>query len=166
MTDPSPAHLTLQTALDALNAGDPGPATSLALQILRGDPHNRDALAILGAARYISISNPHAVFFSKLKSIGYQPENVIDVGAYEGHWTKALIQAFPEARCLMIEAQPAKAPVLEEIATSFEHVSSYIGLVGATEKDSVPFHIMGLKIWKKSPVRINVCITVCGVNYF
>ena len=132
----------LQTSLNALNNGDPTTASSLALQVLQKQPENRDALMILGAARLASLANPHDVFFSKLKSLGFSPQIAVDIGAYEGQWTKSLKRSFPETKVIMIEAQPAKAGVLEEVVEIFSNVTLVTRLVGDRTDESVTFHIM------------------------
>ena len=132
----------LQAALDSLNGGDPIKAYDLALQVLQAQPQNRDAFMILGAARFAILCHPHDVFFAKLAALGYRPRAAVDIGAYEGQWTAALKRSFPDTPVLMIEAQPEKAPVLEELASTLAGVSHRTCLVGERTDAAVTFHVM------------------------
>ena len=63
---------------------------------------------------------PHDQMFmciDNIKSNGFYPETILDIGAYEGNWTKAVIDIYPESKIYMIEAQPGKTPMLEKIQT-------------------------------------------------
>lgn len=52
------------------------------------------------------VRNPYlAHFFDVLKTIGYTPQNVIDIGANKGHWTRDFLKLFPESKVTMIEPQ-------------------------------------------------------------
>ena len=44
-------------------------------------------------------------FFSMLKSRGFQPKHIIDVGANKGTWTRTAIGVFPDAEYTLIEPQ-------------------------------------------------------------
>lgn len=142
MTTKRTVARTLELAVDALNAGDPVRAAGLALQALQEQPQNRDALMILGTARFVALCNPHDVFFTKLKAIGFRPKTAVDIGAYEGEWTLALKRSFPETRVLMIEAQSDTIPALKAITDSFADATYRTCLVGDRMDDVVPFHVM------------------------
>ncbi|MEQ1554978.1 MAG: hypothetical protein ABL929_12405, partial [Ferruginibacter sp.] len=43
-----------------------------------------------------------------LKKKGFNPTQVVDIGAYEGGWTKDFLEVYPQSNILMIEAQPQK----------------------------------------------------------
>ena len=40
---------------------------------------------------------------------GFSPRWIVDVGAYRGEWTRMAAGIFPQARLLMIEANPERA---------------------------------------------------------
>jgi FkbM family methyltransferase len=44
-------------------------------------------------------------FLSLLKSFGFAPKHVIDIGANKGDWTRAAIQFFPDANYTLVEPQ-------------------------------------------------------------
>ncbi|WP_462231525.1 FkbM family methyltransferase [Mucilaginibacter sp.] len=78
--------------------------------------------------------------FINLKNLGYTPGVVLDIGAYEGLWTKAFKQQFPEAHILMIEGQTAKADKLLQVTRELSHTAFKIELLGS-EKSEVEFNV-------------------------
>ena len=136
------ADEVLRAALDALNRGDPAKASRLALQVLAGAPQNHDAMTVPGAARFAILGHPHDVFFLKLRQLGFQPKLAVDVGSYQGDWTRALKRTFPDARALMVEAQPGKAEALAAVVAELTGVSHCIALAGERDRDDVVFHVM------------------------
>lgn len=49
-----------------------------------------------------------------MQSLGFNPERIVDVGAYIGNWTRLIRDIFPYSNVLMIEAQEGKIPKLKE----------------------------------------------------
>ena len=84
--------------------------------------------------------------FSSIKEMrkrGFSPKTVVDVGAYTGGWTSTVINYFPNARFIMCEAQPDKEPCLEKVKNKYPNqVDYHMGLLGSTEKESVPYFLM------------------------
>ncbi len=79
------------------------------------------------------------IFFSleRLKHLGFNPNQIIDVGAYEGEWTKVVSQLFPEANILMCEAMPSKEEKLKPLINS--RINYEIGVLGAEDGKEVYF---------------------------
>ncbi|WP_374166362.1 FkbM family methyltransferase [Arcticibacter sp. MXS-1] len=77
-----------------------------------------------------------------LKELGFIPEVVIDIGAYQGEWTKNVLDIFPNSYFLMIEAQTSKKPILEEICQEHKNVSFESCLLGQTQQKEVSFYEM------------------------
>lgn len=50
-----------------------------------------------------------------LRSLGFQPSVIVDVGANVGEWTKAALQVFPASRIHMVEPQSGCAKCLDEL---------------------------------------------------
>jgi len=81
-----------------------------------------------------------AASLQTLCRLGFRPRFCIDVGAYHGEWTRLFKTVFPESKVLMIEAQQAKRPVLQEVAKCYcNDVSIEIALLGATDDQIVTF---------------------------
>ncbi len=78
--------------------------------------------------------------FNNLKALGYVPKTVLDIGAYEGHWSKDFKALFPEATILMIEGQQNKSDKLQETSNLLINTAYKIALLGAVEKE-VEFNI-------------------------
>jgi FkbM family methyltransferase len=76
---------------------------------------------------------------SNLKKIGYIPKNVLDIGAYEGHWSSDFLCVFPNANILMLEAQESKSDKLEKFATKYENVNYIIALLSDEDGKSMNF---------------------------
>jgi len=84
-----------------------------------------------------------ALSLRNLARLGFHPRFVVDVGAYEGHWTALCKTYFPDADVLMIEAQPSKAATLSAFAVQCDgQVTTEIALLGPADGLSVPFHEM------------------------
>ena len=77
--------------------------------------------------------------------IGFRPAAILDIGAYEGEWTRLAGQVFPDARILMVEAQRSKEDTLKRIAdASGGNMSCHIALLGPEAKEAVDFYEMEL----------------------
>jgi len=75
-----------------------------------------------------------------LKSCGYNPRFVVDIGAYHGEWMKEFKKIYPEAEVLMLEAQDKKRPILEKACkTMGDSVRFQIALLGAKSGEKVKF---------------------------
>jgi FkbM family methyltransferase len=80
---------------------------------------------------------------ANLRRNGFAPRSVVDGGAYVGAWTQAVQPIFPDARFLMIEANPEKAQILAGVVNrSSGNVAFTISLLGARQQPSVPFYLM------------------------
>ena len=53
-----------------------------------------------------------------LKKINFNPSTLLDIGAYEGYWTLDLLEVFPSAKVLMVEAQKISLPFLKKLSYS------------------------------------------------
>lgn len=75
-----------------------------------------------------------------LKEWGFQPQYVVDIGAYHGEWTHMVKDIYPEASVLMIEPQESKRTTLEKVRADFApDVKLETTLLGATENETVEF---------------------------
>lgn len=76
-----------------------------------------------------------------LEQKGFEPEFVIDVGAFRGEWTTEFKSVFPKASVLMIEAQQNKKAGLWSACQKFNgSVDLEIALLGAQDGVEVTFH--------------------------
>ena len=76
-----------------------------------------------------------------IKQLGFQPSQIIDVGAYVGGWTRMVKSIFPEANVLMIEAQQQREADLQRVSTEFPGAVTYrIRLLGANHQERAGFY--------------------------
>ncbi len=68
-----------------------------------------------------------------LKNNNFDPKFVLDIGAYEGNWTKDLLEVFPSAKVLMVEAQLSKEVFLRDIHTKHSNTSYEITLLSSQD---------------------------------
>lgn len=76
----------------------------------------------------------------KLKKLGFDPQHILDIGAYEGHWASEIATIFPKAHILMSEGQKAKKDILLKKAAELPNAELHIALLGAETKN-VTFNI-------------------------
>lgn len=74
-----------------------------------------------------------------LKRIGFNPSIIIDIGAYEGYWTIEVLEVFPNAKILMIEAMKRKEPILQKVVKNHSNTDYGIILLSATEGNEKSF---------------------------
>jgi FkbM family methyltransferase len=80
-----------------------------------------------------------------LQKAGFAPEIVVDIGAHSGEWTQMGLPIFPQARFLMIEAQPEKEKILEAVRKEAPQRIEYaMNLLGAESKENVDFFMCDL----------------------
>jgi FkbM family methyltransferase len=80
---------------------------------------------------------------AKIKENGFQPGAIIDVGAYQGEWTKMVRGIYSATPIVMLEANPEKRSFLEDVSRLSGGITHYeIALLGPKPNDSVPYYVM------------------------
>jgi FkbM family methyltransferase len=64
-----------------------------------------------------------------IKQMGFEPAFVLDIGAYEGYWTRDFLEVFSSSKVLMLEAQKSKEAKLQLLCSEFTNVSFHIALL-------------------------------------
>lgn len=77
---------------------------------------------------------------TRLKELGFEPKNILDIGAYEGNWALEISEIFPDAHILMIEGQNLKEEKLLKVTKSLKSADVLIALLGSEVK-KVNFNI-------------------------
>lgn len=85
---------------------------------------------------------PEELAYQRLKTKGFTPAAIIDVGAYQGNWTRLVRRVFPDVPVLMVEAQESKRPFLEEICRELGGVRYERALLGRSDGLPVTFFEM------------------------
>jgi len=75
-----------------------------------------------------------------LKKLGFSPNYVLDIGAYEGNWAIEFNQIFPKSKIMMIEGQQQKQEILLQKKKLLSDSEVKIALLGAENK-RVDFNI-------------------------
>lgn len=75
----------------------------------------------------------------KLKKNGFNPSCVIDIGAYEGNWTKEFLEVFPTPRILMIEAQYSKEKILKKLSINNKNITYHIAILSDGDGKKLAF---------------------------
>src|ERR1700709_826524 len=71
--------------------------------------------------------------FKNMRRLGFSPLCCLDIGAYEGNWTRDFKQVFPGCSILMLEGQQSKEPALKKVQQQHKDVDYKIALLGASE---------------------------------
>lgn len=79
-----------------------------------------------------------------LKQMGFDPAFVLDIGAYEGYWTRNFLEKFPTSKVLMFEAQKSKGAKLQQLCAQLSNISFHIALL-SNEDGKVLIHHLYLK---------------------
>lgn len=75
----------------------------------------------------------HKKRFTAYKQLGYFPNSILDIGAYEGVWTNMIRDIYPTAINTMIEANKDKKEILEKVG------NTHIAVLGPQEGKEVDY---------------------------
>ena len=73
---------------------------------------------------------------------GFAPKTIIDVGAFEGSWSRTARHIWPSSRLVMIEPNLAKHTQLADVAKDLD-ATVFSELLGAENDQAVEFAVMG-----------------------
>lgn len=72
---------------------------------------------------------------------GFVPATIVDIGAFEGTWSKMAIEVWPEANLILIEANPEKAAILRR-DPKLRSATVVDSLLGGADGSEVTFYVM------------------------
>ena len=78
------------------------------------------------------------VSLERLRSLGFNPVQIVDVGAFEGEWTVTTSLIFPNAKILMVEAMPQKVLALQPLKSN-SNIDYEIAVLGEADGKDVFF---------------------------
>ena len=84
----------------------------------------------------------HGSSFVTLKSLGFNPSLIIDIGAYVGDWSRQIQPIFPDSIYHMIEPQSSKKDCLSHLCQLYSNYSFSSALLGRSDSTEVFFHEM------------------------
>jgi FkbM family methyltransferase len=82
----------------------------------------------------------------RLRDLGFSPTGILDVGAYEGHFSRGVRQVFKAARILMIDALCEKAPVLADVCREVGNAEHLITVLGDKELGATQFFVVNTEM--------------------
>ena len=80
--------------------------------------------------------------YRRLADKGFAPDAVIDVGAYEGEWTRLARKIFGDTPSLMVEAQAAKKPILDRVCADLPLAKHVSAALSRTSGETITFYEM------------------------
>lgn len=80
--------------------------------------------------------------YQRIASKGFRPATIIDVGAFEGNWSRMTRRVFPDAELLMVEPQPAKQAILQTVAAELSRARLVQAPLSDKAGQQVPFYVM------------------------
>lgn len=80
--------------------------------------------------------------YRRLRERGLAPDAIVDVGAYEGGWTRAALTVWPGLPTLMIEPQVSKQSYLEGVCREYPSVAYSAELLASEPDLDVIFYEM------------------------
>ena len=88
----------------------------------------------------------------RLRDMEFAPTGILDVGAYEGHFSRGVRPIFEEAHVLMIEALAEKGPVLADVCRQVGNAGVFIALLGDRDTEAYALFIVNteyIPVWSK-----------------
>lgn len=76
-----------------------------------------------------------------VRANGFIPETIIDVGAFAGDWSTCARRVYPNARCIMIDANDDNSAQLAEAVQRIRNAEYEIALLGPENHGVVLFHV-------------------------
>lgn len=77
----------------------------------------------------------------RLQSVGFQPRQIFDVGAYQGEFAQCCIKIWSQTKVACFEAIEHKVVQLKELSSQNPAISVFPGLLGAQAWEQVPLHL-------------------------
>jgi FkbM family methyltransferase len=80
--------------------------------------------------------------YFRLAQLGFRPGGILDIGAYEGNWTRTVANVFQRVPILMIEAQEDKRRALDRVRADVPLVEYALCLLGDKDGAETTFNVM------------------------
>jgi FkbM family methyltransferase len=87
-------------------------------------------------------TSPEEDSYRRLLSKGWLPGGIIDVGAFQGDWTRLARRVWANVPILMVEAQEQKRPFMDAVRHSLRGVSYAQAVLGARSGETITFYEM------------------------
>lgn len=77
---------------------------------------------------------------TRLANLGFKPNHIFDIGAYQGDFAKSCIDLWPDTKVACFEVIPHKVSELKKLASSKSSIQVFSTLLGANCHDEFPFY--------------------------
>lgn len=99
------------------------------------------------------------VSLQRLRSKGFRPSAIVDIGAYQGWWSETAREVFPDAEIIMVEPLPDRSAQLTSLATRIN--ANYCqALCGSEDDQPSTFHVGSIGSSMYNPKRFNASETI------
>jgi FkbM family methyltransferase len=82
----------------------------------------------------------------RLRELGFAPTGILDVGSYEGNFSRGARQIFPQAYILMIDALAENGPVLARVCRELGNADHLIAMLGDREIEAAAFFVANTEL--------------------
>ena len=90
----------------------------------------------------LTLSHISEVSYYRLWKQGFRPGSIIDIGAYQGEWSRLAAKLFPGTPILMVEAQAEKKVFLDAVHRELPVADYILCLLGKADGSEVVFNVM------------------------
>ena len=81
-------------------------------------------------ARSMKVPYGRLFSFRDLRQRGFSPSTILDIGAAQGHWTRACLTVYPQARYFLCDALTENEPLLSALRTEHGNIDFMIAAAG------------------------------------
>ena len=79
---------------------------------------------------------------SRLRDLGFSPTGILDIGAYEGNFSRGARQIWEDAYLFMIDAMAEKEQTLASVCQALGNADHLIALLGEREMQVASFFVV------------------------
>jgi len=83
---------------------------------------------------------------SRLRDLGFSPTSILDVGAYEGQFSRGVRQIWKDAYIFMIDALLEKDPMLASACRELGNADHLIAMLGEREMETASFFVVDTEL--------------------
>ena len=77
----------------------------------------------------------------QMRTLGFEPQTIVDVGAYQGNWSRMAASIWPRANLIMYEPNAAREQVVRSTSAEL-NATLHEELLGAEAGNNVQFYVM------------------------
>ncbi len=82
----------------------------------------------------------------RLRDLGFAPTGILDVGAYDGEFSRGVREIFHDTHILMIDALAEKEPILANVSREIGNADHLIAMLGDREAEATAFFVANTEL--------------------